>query len=259
MKKSGIITLLTDFGLKDSYAGIMKAVIYSINPHACIIDLTHEITPHDILEGAFSLLQASRFFPKGTIHIAVVDPGVGGRRKNLIIETGKYKYVVPDNGIAALAVENSTEGIKIYEINNDRYFLKNISNTFHGRDIFSPVGAYLSKGIKAKKIGTRIDRYQNLSIPEIKKSGKLLSGAIIHIDRFGNLVTNAGIAITDRIEYIEIKGEKITSISNSYEDSAGELLAIKGSAGFLEISINGRSAAEQLKAKKGDIVYLYLK
>lgn len=257
--KKRIITLLTDFGLKDPYAGIMKAVIYSINPDACIIDLTHEITPHDIFEGAFCLMQSSGYFPEGTIHVAVVDPGVGGLRKNLIIETGACMYVVPDNGIAALSAGNSADNIKIYEINNPKYLLKNISSTFHGRDIFAPAAAYLSKGVKPKKIGTRINKYQNISIPALKKSGNILSAEIIHIDRFGNLITNAGNEIADSIDCIEIKGERITSISNSYEDSASGLLAIIGSAGFLEISVRGQSAADIIDAKKGDIISIYLK
>lgn len=257
--KKRIITLLTDFGLKDPYAGIMKGVIYSINPDACIIDLTHEITRHDIFEGAFSLLQASGYFPEGTIHVAVVDPGVGGHRKNLIIETPACKYVVPDNGIAALCAEKSTDNIKIYEIARPEYCLKNISSTFHGRDIFAPVAAYLSKGVKPEKIGNRINRYQALSLPETKRTGNLCIAEIIHVDRFGNLITNAGIDMVDIIDFIEIKGEKIKSINRSYEDSEDGLLAVKGSAGFLEISVRGQSAACKLNAGKGDLISIYLK
>ncbi len=259
MRKKRIITLLTDFGLKDPFVGTMKGVIYSINPDAQIVDLTHEISPQDVFEGAFNLCQAYRFFPAGTIHIAVVDPGVGGERKSLVIDTGKFIFVAPDNGIASLAAGKEHKNPEVFEINNEKYFLKDVSCTFHGRDIFAPVGAFLSKGVKPKKIGPRINEYKKIDIPEIKTEGKRAEASVIHIDKFGNAVTNIDTSLTNSIARLHVKENTIEKISKSYEEGcSGETIAIPGSTGFLEISVNKQNAAEILGIGKGEKIVLDL-
>ena len=259
MSKKKIITLLTDFGLKDPFVGIMKGVIYGINPDACIVDLTHEISCQDIFEGSFALYQSYNFFPPGTVHIIVVDPGVGGQRKNLIFETGKFMFVAPDNGVVSLAIEKEKDNLKIFEITNDRYLLKDVSNTFHGRDIFAPAGAHLSGGVRPEKIGGRIQEYKKINIPGIIKKGNQALATVIHIDKFGNLITNVDKSLNDKIKCIHIKKNIISRISNSYEEgSTSEALAIYGSANFLEISINNENAAEILGIQKGDTIPLDL-
>ncbi|MBI5328208.1 MAG: SAM-dependent chlorinase/fluorinase [Deltaproteobacteria bacterium] len=159
----GIITLLTDFGTQDGYVGAMKGAILSINPSATIVDISHQIPPQDIMAGAFVLSQAAPFFPRNTIHIAVVDPGVGGKRKPILVQTDRCFFVGPDNGIFGIALQREKIRQKIHLINKD-YFLNRISHTFHGRDIFSPVGAYLSKGFDPSVFGKRIRAITKLNL-----------------------------------------------------------------------------------------------
>ncbi|NUO07589.1 MAG: SAM-dependent chlorinase/fluorinase [Candidatus Brocadia sp.] len=190
MRQSQTITLLTDFGNQDAYVGIMKGVIAGINPLANIIDICHNTPPQDIFHGAYLLYTSYNYFPKGTIHVAVVDPGVGSRRDVVCVETQEHIFLVPDNGILSFVVQKeSPKGI--FRVTNNRYFLPSPSNTFHGRDVFAPVAAHLSLGIKPRQLGNKINKLEQLDIPgpEYKETGKL-EGRIIYIDRFGNLVTN---------------------------------------------------------------------
>jgi len=254
MTKNKIITLITDFGTQDPFVGIMKGVIYNINPEVHIVDLTHHISPHDAFGGAFTLLQSFSYFPSGTIHIAVVDPGVGGKRRGLIVESDKYLFVIPDNGIVSLAMMN--EKVNIFEINNTNYFLNDVSNTFHGRDIFAPVGAYLSKGIKPIEIGVKIDDFNKFHIPEILQNNEKFTASIIHIDKFGNLITNIDKSYLINIKHLYIKNRVINRICHSYDEvPPGELLAIFGSTNLLEISVNQDNAAVILQSQRGDPVY----
>lgn len=259
-----IISLLSDFGLKDPYVAEMKAVILSICREASIIDISHEIEKFNIRMGAFILAQAARYFPEGTIHVAVVDPGVGTTRKPIIVETKRSLYVGPDNGLLILAAQN--DGIKcIYEIANRKYMLKRVSKTFHGRDIFSPAAAYLAKGVAPSKFGPIIENpiKPSFSSPEIRK--ETIVGEIIHIDGFGNLITNISrenlkaACISEGGDLsIQLNGKQLKlKLCSSYGEVArNKPLCIIGGTTFLEISMNQGNASEILEVKVGATVIL---
>jgi len=256
---AGIITLLTDFGTEDSYVGAMKGVILSINPDATIIDISHQIPPQDITAGAFVLSQAAPFFPKGTVHIAVVDPGVGGKRKPILIETDKYFFVGPDNGIFDIALQNERIRRKIH-LTNKNYFLGYISSTFHGRDIFSPVATYLSLGIDPALFGKKIKTLTSLDVKKpFAKDGKI-TGRIIHIDRFGNLITNIDEGLLkkvfkNRIFEVEVCDNIIKRFVPSYTNAKqGEPIGLIGSSGLMEIAMREKNASIELGIKRGDVV-----
>jgi len=254
-----IITLLSDFGLKDPYVAEMKAVILSICREALIIDISHEVEKFNIRMGAFVLAQAAHYFPEGTIHVAVVDPGVGTARRAIIIETKRGLYVGPDNGLLMLAAEN--DGIDhIYEIANPKYMLKRASRTFHGRDIFSPAAAYLAAGVAPHMFGPEIHDpvKPSFSSPEVHDG--MILGEIIHVDGFGNLITNISEKMLKSAEISERDilhirlGKKHLKIrlASSYEDvGINTPLAIVGGTGFLEISVNRGNASEILGARAG--------
>lgn len=256
-KASGFITLMTDFGLADGFVATMKGVIYSINPKAIITDITHEINPYNLLGASFIFNSVYRFFPKGTVHVVVVDPGVGSERRPLAIETENYYFVAPDNGVLSLAIENE-KVLKIVELSKPKYFLSEISNTFHGRDIFAPVSANLSLGVKLDLMGNRVDDIVKISAPEPKISENEIIGEIIYIDRFGNLITNVSQDLIKKLSagksIIIIAGNKtIMKISRSYADAPiGQLLAIYNSFGNLEIAVNTGNASKTLNMQKGD-------
>ncbi len=254
-KSSGnIIALLTDFGTKDNFTGIMKGIISCINPDAKMIDLTHNILPQDIFEGAFSLFQSYKYFPQNTVFLCVVDPGVGSSRKGIIVVTSKYRFVGPDNGLLSLAAKESMN-CSIYEISNSKYMLENISNTFHARDIFAPVAAYLSKGISPELIGNRIKNMIELSIPQINYTGSHIEGKVIHMDKFGNLITNIQNSFSDNIKRIRVKSTSIKRINSSYsQGEPGKAIALKGSTGFIEIAVNSGNAKEKLNVDKGETI-----
>ncbi len=271
---SKIITLLTDFGIRDGFVAAMKAVILNINPRVRIVDISHEVPPQDVNYANFILYSCYRYFPKRTIHLCVVDPGVGTKRRILCVQTKGYYFIVPDNGLLSLTLTEEKVK-KIVNLTNRKYFLKPISATFHGRDIFASTAAHLSRGLKMEELGGRVP---NLYTPKITTPTicrkDTLGGEIIHIDRFGNLVTN----ITDKVfrdftedmlrikkknshlkECIKIGKYRITKINKSYSQSERkELLAIFGSLGLLEISVNFGNAHQVLKAKRGDKVKIIL-
>lgn len=258
MKK--IITLLTDFGLKDPYVGAMKGVILSICPNANIIDISHEVRKFDIRQGAYILASTAPLFPKGTIHIGVVDPGVGTTRKPIIIETKKSFYIGPDNGLLTLAALK--EGIKkVVHIANRKYMLPHVSYTFHGRDIFAPAAAHLANGVPIEEFGPILKKYETLSFSKPKIHKNRIEGEIIYIDDFGNVVTNIYRDILEKIDINERKiikiqfndrTEKILKICEAYNEvKEGDFLAIIGSGDFLEISINQGNAAKKLNIKEG--------
>lgn len=266
-----VITLLTDFGLRDGYAGIMKGVILSINPSAVIVDITHDIDPQDILEAAYRIQSAYRYFPPGTVHVVVVDPGVGSERSIIALKKGNHVFLFPDNGVLTLLVDEG-EVDSVVRVDNPAYFLDSVSSTFHGRDIFAPVAAYLSKGVGIERIGTvmALDKLLRLRAvrPSVLPSGEL-AGRIVSIDRFGNLITNID-TVTLEKKYaigtwadlqIMIDGaalQKIISgISRTYASvSTRQPLALIGSSGYLEIAVNCGSAADRFQAAKGDRIRL---
>ncbi|MBX5327860.1 MAG: SAM-dependent chlorinase/fluorinase [Candidatus Bathyarchaeota archaeon] len=257
-----IITLTSDFGLRDPYVAEMKAVILSISPNATIVDITHEIEKFNIRMGAYALASAAPYFPKDTIHIAVVDPGVGTKRRSLLIQTNQAFYVGPDNGVLVLAAKKQ-DIEHIYEITNRNFMLPKVSATFHGRDIFAPVAAYLANGISPKEFGPEIQKIVTPKFAKVTERKEGLVGEIIYIDDFGNIVTNFGEKELNSVNakgYVNIKvgNTKLKlKLCKAYaEAKPQELLAIIGSHNFLEISLNQGDAAEKLRVKSGDKIIL---
>jgi S-adenosylmethionine hydrolase len=262
-KKQPIITLITDFGLQDGYVGVMKGVMASINPLANVIDISNTIAAQDIFQAACVLDNSYKYFPKGTIHMVVVDPGVGSERKIICLKTEDYMFLAPDNGVLSFVIAKE-ESPSIKEVTNGKLFLPTISNTFHGRDVFAPVAAHLSKGVNHKELGERIDKVNKIDLPKpiLSPDGKL-TAEIIYVDSFGNLITNVNKEVIDRMKVgtervsITMGRRRINGICSSYTDVGdNEALAIFGSSGYLEISVNLGSAGDVLKLKKGDKLIL---
>jgi S-adenosylmethionine hydrolase len=259
-----IISLLSDFGHKDPYVAEMKAVILSINPQAQIVDITHEIEKFNIRMGAYVLASAAPYFPPKTIHVAVVDPGVGTKRRPIIAETSRSLYVGPDNGLLMLAAHK--EHIKkVYQIDNPKYMLSKVSKTFHGRDIFAPAAAHLTQEIKPSDFGPAIQDY---IFPEFAKphlrNGELL-GEVLHIDDFGNIVSNITAEDLEKMGFhegnsilVRLGGKTLTMrFCSAYgEVQAGTPLALIGSSNFLEVAVNQGSASRNFKAKVGDTFHV---
>ena len=262
-KTQHIITLTTDFGLQDGYVGVMKGVIKKINPSANIIDISNNIEPQNIFQAAYVLYNSYAYFPKGTIHVVVVDPGVGSDRKILCLKTSDYLFLAPDNGILSFLIAKE-EYPSVREVTNKEFFLPDISNTFHGRDIFAPIAAHLSRGVSHKDLGKRIMGIKEIDLPKpIRSPGGVLTGEIIYVDGFGNLITNINRKIVSRIKtksgklVIIIGRHRLYKISDSYAEVENkEVVAIFGSSGFLEISVNCGSARDVLNLKKGDKLVL---
>ncbi len=259
MRDPPIITLLSDFGLRDPYVAEMKAVILSICPKASIVDISHNIRKYDVRMGAFILARATPYFPNRTIHVAVVDPGVGTARRPIIIETKRSTCVGPDNGLLMLSAQK--EGIShIYNIANSKYTLKQVSRTFHGRDIFSPVAAYLARGVPPSEFGPEISDLVKPSFLEPKIEPGRIEGEAIYIDDFGNIVTNID---SENLKKIGVKeGNKIAMkiggketaliLCRAYGEAALNVpLAIIGSSGFLEVSVNQGDASRVFKVAEG--------
>ncbi len=262
---STIITLTTDFGSKDSFAGSVRGVIYKTNPQAQIVDITHEIGPQDIWEAAFTLKTAYNYFPKGTVHLAVVDPGVGSGRRPIIAVTESYYFVGPDNGIFSLIFQEA-ERLRVHHITASHYFLPAPGSTFHARDIFAPVASWLAKGIPSGNFGDVIEDYVKLNVPVLKSSASGIEGHVIHIDRFGNAITN--ITYKDlqamlpegsdmRQVAVSVGGKQINGLKKYYAEAApGEPGAIVNSSGHLEIFLFKQNARTALSLKRGEPVRL---
>ncbi|HYK90814.1 MAG TPA: SAM-dependent chlorinase/fluorinase [Acidobacteriota bacterium] len=256
---SRTVTLLTDFGLQDHYVGSMKGVMLTLNPDLHFVDISHAIPPHDILTGAFVLGQAVACFPPGTIHLAVVDPGVGTVRKAIVAVAAAHFFVAPDNGLLSF-VYNAVEDFSVHEITADHYFRKPISSTFHGRDIFAPVAAWVSKDIPLRQFGPRLDNPVRLNIPTpTKVKDSLMQAAVLVVDVFGNLITNLKpkdlpvFAGGDARSCKVLAGKReITSFHKTFgEGKSGELFIVPGSSGYLEIVVREGSAASELGLKAG--------
>ena len=244
-----VIALLTDFGTHDHYVAAMKGVILSIDANANILDITHEIPPQDIAAASFMLKACYKDFPSGTIFVCVVDPGVGSERRAIVVETGSYKFVAPDNGLLNSVLAESND-FKAFSITNRKYMRRVISNTFHGRDIFAPAGGHLSKGVPPSEFGEPVA----LEIEKItsSSSGPPTEAKVIHIDHFGNLVTDIRNEELPDGAGLEIDGRLITKVYDFYaQASVGELFLIKGSAGLIEISFRDGSARAELGVERG--------
>jgi S-adenosylmethionine hydrolase len=252
-----VISLITDFGYEDNFVGVMKAAILKINPRVQIIDICHEVKPQDVVEAALLLKSSFKYFSSGTVHLIVVDPGVGSKRKKIIVKTKNYFFVAPDNGVLTLALKDEP-ALKIIKISNDNYFLKPVSDTFHGRDIFAPVAAYLSKREDIHKFGKPIKNIKTLDLPLIKLSNRQLTGKIIYIDHFGNLISNIDKdTLKDFIKNkkfkIIIKDKIINKLSHSYSKRVQlKPLALIDSFNYLEIAVNSGSAQNYLGVEKGE-------
>ena len=265
-----VITLLSDFGLSDSYVGAMKGVISSICPWASIVDITHEAPPQDVLQGAFLLSTAWQFFPSGTVHVAVVDPGVGTERKPLLVQSRDHFFLAPDNGILSLVLPGEDDGaapfqayqaavpqgVEAFALTNSAYWLHPVSNTFHGRDIFAPVAANLLLGAVPADMGERVEEMVRLAVPKPLRQDGCLTGYVLHLDRFGNIVTN--IVMQDIAEMssgieIEVGKRKISRFSNTYGDT-NELTALIGGQGYLEVALPNGNAALELGVRVQDRV-----
>jgi S-adenosylmethionine hydrolase len=257
---SKIITLTTDFGLKDSYAAEMKAAILSICPNAIIVDITHEIEKFNIRMGAYVLASAVPYFPKGSVHVAVVDPGVGTRRRPILVQTRQGFFVGPDNGILVLAAEK--QGImRVHEVVNPRFMLPQVSNTFHGRDIFAPAAAHLLDGVKPAEFGPEIREASKPKFAKVTPRDGAIVGEVLHVDGFGNIVTNISEKEVAQSHVkaavsVDLPGCKLKlNFCKAYGDTKPhEPLALIGSHGFLEIALNQGNAAEKFKTQIGDKV-----
>ncbi|MDW8104842.1 MAG: SAM-dependent chlorinase/fluorinase [Armatimonadota bacterium] len=259
---SAVVTLLTDFGLEDTYVGVMRGVIASLCPEAIVIDLTHQVPPQDIATGAFLLDISVDYFPEGAIHVAVVDPGVGTARKPVALRTSRAFFVGPDNGIFTLVLQR-WKLLQAVCLDNPRYHLSEVSATFHGRDIFAPVAAHLARGTPLEELGSPITRLQRLPLPRIRVDWQGIRATIVHIDRFGNAITNL-----TRADYetwrnrwgveepvVEVAAKTQVEICRTYADvPRGQPLALFGSSGRLEVAVNGGNAAQTFLLRRGDTV-----
>jgi len=277
-----IITLTTDFGTRDSFVGVMKGVILRLNPQATIVDITHDIAPQNIEQGAFLFANAVQYFPANAIHVVVVDPGVGSARRPIAAQVGETMFVAPDNGVLSLAIQNlvlsEAEGSKfenqksafenrkseicVIHLTNPAYFLLRVSATFHGRDIFAPVAAHLSLGVPLDALGKPIDDWVKLSAcANAARLGEEIAGRVVHIDRFGNAITNIGeeiLAGMDRARVVvRIGAHSLRGIKATYAAAAsGEAIALISSSWQVEIAVRDGNAAQTLGIRIGDEVVI---
>ncbi|OPY78152.1 MAG: Adenosyl-chloride synthase [Syntrophorhabdus sp. PtaU1.Bin153] len=252
------ITLLTDFGSKGPYAAIMKGVILSINPVVRIIDVTHEVDPQDVREGAFLICEYYRYFERGTIHVAVVDPTVGSKRRPVVFEKDGHFFVGPDNGLFTLLIEGGT---RVYGIENSKYMLRAVSATFHGRDVFAPASAHLSFGVHPSAFGGPVTNPVRLTrmLPSIGKD--TIRGQVVRFDRFGNAITNITMNVVrefsqERRFTVTLAGMSFASVSRSYFEQ--DFTCVEGSSGYLEFGYFRGSLREVRDVKKGDPVMVKL-
>ncbi len=254
-----IIAMLTDFGTRDHYAGSLKGVVLTLCPDAALVDISHDIPPHDILTGALELAACYRCFPAGTIFLAVVDPGVGSSRLGLAAEAGDYRFVAPDNGVLT-AVFAETPPKRVVSLTERRYARPTISKTFEGRDRFAPAAAWLARGAEVKALGSAVRDYVRLEIPQPHQDADRLAGAVLRVDRFGNLVTNIPRAMVERMASrgairITAGSTSVDSLVETYAGVApGTICALFGSSDHLEIAENGGDAARRLGLAPGAAV-----
>lgn len=266
MARRPVITLLTDFGSSDYYVGAMKGVILSINPEAEIIDVTHDVIPHDILDAAFTLAQIYRYYPLRTVHVVVVDPGVGTQRRPILASGDSHYFIAPDNGVLSFVLAQQ-ERLTVREISAEHYFRMPVSQTFHARDIFAPAAAYLAKGLEPHQLGGEITDYVRLQLPKVQAlNAKNFKGIVLKIDRFGNAITNIARAdvpalFADQAPAFKLKVEdkEVSKLVQAYaEGGQNEVFAILGSSGYLELATNRGGAAQVLGISRGVEVALTL-
>ncbi len=260
---SQIITLLTDFGTEDTYVGVMKGVIASICPSALVVDLTHEVPPQDVATGAFLLDVSVDYFPQDTVHVAVVDPGVGTARKPVAIRTEQAYYVGPDNGIFTLVLQRHRMRRAVC-LDNPQYHLPEKSTTFHGRDVFAPVAAHLACGVPFEQLGTPVSSLQRLPLPRVRVDWHGIRATVVHIDRFGNAITNLTRSdyeawcrrwdVKENLARVECAGVRLSICQTYGEVPDGQPLALFGSSKRLEVAVNRGNAAQVFRLKRGDTI-----
>lgn len=259
MPRKQVVTLTTDFGTSDHFVGVMKGVILNVNPDVELVDLCHNVNSYDVFDAAFTIAQSYRYFPTDTIHLVVIDPGVGTARRPILVRTMEYKFVAPDNGVLSLIYERE-ESVEARHITADHYFLNPVSNTFHARDIFSPVVGWLSKGVEVDKFGEVITDFAKFASPKPKQvSENLIKGVTLRVDKFGNIITNISPQDVPQLFSdnppsfkIIINSQEVTKLNLAYSmGKPSEIFAIVGSSGFLEICTNRGSAAKALNVTRG--------
>lgn len=253
-----IITLTTDFGLRDGFVGVMKGVIYGICPQAQLVDISHDVAPQNVLEGAFVLARQTPYFPPGSVHVIVVDPGVGTARRPLAARVGEHYYVGPDNGVLTPILEKAEEAslpLEIIHLDKPEYWLKTVSYIFHGRDIFSPVAAHLAAGVPLEKVGTPVNDPQRLNLPRPVQAGNRWEGEVIHIDHFGNISSNIHRDHIGGQQVVQarVAGHTVPDWVNTFgEREPGALVSLYSSIDYAIISEVNGNAAVRLGIKIGD-------
>ena len=259
-----VIALLTDFGMRDHYAGAMKGVALGICPDLTLVDISHDVPPHDVVAGALELAACYRYFPSGTIFLVVVDPGVGSARRGIAGETGEYKFVGPDNGVLSV-VFDETAPKRVVELTERRYARPTVSRTFEGRDRFAPAAAWLAKGVELSALGRPAGPLHRLELPRPRVESDVIAGEVLRVDRFGNLITNIDRKTFEKLGGVEqahaleigIGPHQVSKVVSTYADaSAGEICALFGGSDHLEIAANGASAASLLDLGRGAAVYV---
>jgi len=263
--KRPIITLTTDFGSRDHYVGAMKGVICEINPNAKIVDITHDVPAHDLMGAAFVIRAAFEYFPLNTIHVVVVDPGVGTKRRPILVRSENFYFLGPDNGVFSFVYD--VERIsQVYELNASHYHRQPVSTTFHGRDIFASCAAYLTKLMQAEDFGEPIEDYVRIQTPKPQAQGREVKGIIVHVDTFGNLISNISLADLQRfLQHAGAKsfrtlvgGKPVGAHAATYGLGQGEVFTVSGSHGMLEIAASQKSAAKLLGVARGQEVLVQL-
>lgn len=259
-----IITLTTDFGSNDHLVGAMKGVILKIIPEANIVDISHSVMPFDVLDAALTIGQAYKYFPSRTIHVVVVDPGVGSQRRPIVASGDQHYFVAPDNGVLSM-VYDQEERLTVRHVTAEHYYLTPISNTFHGRDVFAPVAAWLAKNGQPASFGEPISDFTRFTVPRPKRTGNTLKGVVLKVDNFGNLITNLtaeeipALVAGETTLKMNVGGKDVTKVVHTYAQGApNEAVATMGSSGYLEICVNRGSAARLLGAHRGSEVAVEL-
>jgi S-adenosyl-L-methionine hydrolase (adenosine-forming) len=259
---NAIITLTTDYGTNDHLVGTLKGVILKINPEATIVDITHNVTPYDLLDGALAIGSAFSYFPARTIHVVVVDPGVGTERRPILATADNQYFVAPDNGVLSLVYERDPN-VVVRHATAEHYYLQPVSKTFHGRDVFAPVAAWLSKGWQTASMGEVIEDYKRLALPRPKASDGVLKGVVMRVDGFGNLVTNfrqedlSEDARKSGTVHLKVGEREVSRLVETFAaGNSGEAIAYLGSAGYVEIAVNKGNAAKTLGLGRGAAVVL---
>jgi S-adenosyl-L-methionine hydrolase (adenosine-forming) len=252
-----LLTLLTDFGYTDVYVGVLKGVIAQIQPTLKVIDLTHQIAPQDINAGRFQLMNAYAYFPICTIHVAIVDPGVGGARRSVAVQTAAGTFVAPDNGLLSGVLSHEPAIVAVELTNPDYWWTQTPSTTFHGRDIFAAVGAHLAGGVPIGNFGPAIDPNSlvQIDLPPVTRMDHGFQGCIQGIDHFGNLITNIPSAtVQGKAWSVQLPDRQYSSCTSYSEGQPGEIIGLIGSHGYIEIALCGGNAWERLRLKVGSLV-----